>query len=576
MKKLIVSMLAATVLAGLVSCGENFLDQNPQGELDEDAITSQDGVEGLLLGAYSLLNGNVDGTWGNYSSGPSQWLFGEVASDNAHKGSEPGDQPNMTAIEQHRPNSTNDNLGVLWTRCFEGVIRCNKTLEILARVQNGEEPFEESRAMEIQAEARFLRGHYYFLLRRVYLNVPYVDENTEDKNVPNDQDIYPQIEADFRFAAENLTTEKPNGEAGRADQIAAKAYLGKVLLYQHKYEEALPLFQDVIDSRPDLTILPFTDNFDITRENGPESIFAVQHGVNDGTAGENGNVGDMLNFPMGSGSPASCCGFFRPSVDLASAYQVDAGGLPLFDTYRETPVRSDLGLSGEAKRNYEPDPNLRIDPRMDYTLGRRGVPYRDWGPFRGDPWIRGGDYAGPYMSYKNTIERAQVSSETAPGLNHVTGLNINIIRLADVYLMAAECHVEQGNLDAARMLVNSVRERASSTLEPKEVNGQPVADYQVGLYPSFPDVNYAREAVRWERRLELALEGHRFFDLVRWGVTKEVMDSYYQFESGQLPADTEGNNYLQGITIRPQDEYFPIPQDQIDRSDGVLKQNEGY
>ncbi|HYH57351.1 MAG TPA: RagB/SusD family nutrient uptake outer membrane protein, partial [Anseongella sp.] len=332
-----------------------------------------------------------------------------------------------------------------------------------------------------------------------------------------------------------------------------------------------PLFREVIASRPHLTTLAFTDNFDITRENGPESIFAVQHAVAaDGTGGENGNVGDMLNFPMGPGSPASCCGFLRPSIDLASAYRVGPDGLPMFETYRQTPVKSDLGLTGAAKENYKPDGNLRIDPRMDYTLGRRGVPYRDWGVFAGDAWIRGGSYAGPFMSYKNTIESSQISTGTAPGANHLTGLNVNVIRLADVYLMAAECEVEAGSLESARELVNAVRERASLTLAPKEVDGVPVADYAVGPYTvPFTDQAYARRAVRWERRLELAMEGHRFFDLVRWGVLKEVLESYYDFEGAYV-------SYLQGLTIQPQDEYFPIPQDEIDRSDGVLEQNEGY
>ncbi|HYH56389.1 MAG TPA: RagB/SusD family nutrient uptake outer membrane protein, partial [Anseongella sp.] len=230
MKKFAYHIITAAILGLLPSCGESFLDQSPQGQLEEDDLITPDGVEGLLLGAYSLLNGNVEGTWGHYASGPSQWLFGDVAADNAHKGSEPGDQPNMTAIEQHQPNSTNDNLAVLWTRCFEGIQRCNQTLATLAALQGGEDPMNEDRAVEIQAEARFLRAHYYFLLRRVYRNVPYVDETTEDKNVPNDEDIFPRIEADFRFAAESLPPEKPRGEVGRVDQIAAKAYLGKVLL----------------------------------------------------------------------------------------------------------------------------------------------------------------------------------------------------------------------------------------------------------------------------------------------------------------------------------------------------------
>ncbi|MCZ4242489.1 RagB/SusD family nutrient uptake outer membrane protein [Pedobacter punctiformis] len=564
-------ILLSLLICITFSCKKDFLTLQPQGELTEGQLMTQDGVEGLLIGAYGLLNGNVDGTWGNYGAAPSQWLFGEVASDNAHKGSSTGDQPPMNAIEQHSPTSTNDNLSNIWDRCFEGIQRCNSTLRVLADLQAGKGAvkFSDARAKEIQGEARLLRGHYYFFLVRVFKSVPYVTEANSGTFVPNDKDIYPNIVDDLQFAVANLSTTKPKNQKGRVDKYAAQAYLGKVLLYQKKYTEAYDLLNAVILAKPDLTTMPYSDNFDITKEDGPETIMAVQHSVGtDGTGGDNGNVGDMLNFPYGN-APINCCGFFQPSIDLANSFKVDAAGLPLLDgSYRNNPYKSDLGLTGTAKDNYVVDKTLPLDPRIESTIGRRGVPYRDWGLMAGDTWIRDSSNGGPFIAVKNTIDVAQISSGTAPGTTNVSGLNVNLIRLGDVYLMAAECAVEKGDLGRALALVNAVRVRAAK-ITPQTINGTPAAAYKVSPYLAFPNDTYARNAVRFERRLELALEGHRFFDLVRWGIVKQTLESYFSFEGGYF-------DYLKGITIETRDDHFPLPQDQIDRSKGSLKQSPGY
>ncbi len=569
--KTIKYILIIITFCTVTSCKKDFIQGNPQGQLTEEQLTNQDGVEGLLTGAYALLNGNLNGTWGNYGAAPSQWLFGEVASDNAHKGSGSGDQPNMDAIQQHAPTSTNDNISNIWDRCFEGIQRCNSTLKILAALQGGsssEPKFSDQRAKEIAGEARLLRGHYYFFLVRVFKSVPYVTEATTEQAIPNQQDIYPNIVADLEVAVANLGTAKPKGQIGRVDKYIAQAYLGKVLLYQKKYTEAYAQLNAVITAKPALASLPFTDNFDISKENGPESIFAVQHAVGtDGTGGDNGNVGDMLNFPHN----VACCGFFQPSIDLANSFKVDAAGLPLLDgSYRTQPYLSDFGKTPAEKLTYEVNTALSFDPRIDYTLGRRGVEYRKgYGVMTGDPWVRGLAYAGPFVAVKNVLDADQVASGTAPGNPNVTGLNVNLIRLADVYLMAAECAVETGSIGRAMDLVNFVRARAASLPPKMTAKGVPAAAYKVSQYTSFPNAEYARTAVRFERRIELALEGHRFFDLVRWNIVKPTLESYYGFEGNYT-------NYLKGITIEPRDSYFPLPQNQIDRSRGILTQSPGY
>lgn len=571
MMKNIKYILLSFLICNTFSCKKDFLTLQPQGELTEAQLTTQDGVEGLLVGAYGLLNGNVNGTYGNYGAAPSQWLFGEVASDNAHKGSENGDQPLMSAIEQHSPTSTNDNLSNIWDRCFEGIQRCNNTLEILANLQAGQGTvkFGDARAKEIQGEARLLRAHYYFFLVRVFKFVPYITEANSGTFVPNDKDIYPNIVDDLQFAVANLSTTKPKNQKGRVDKYAAQAYLGKVFLYQKKYPEAYDLLNAVILAKPSLIDMPYSDNFDITKEDGPETIMSVQHSVGtDGTGGDNGNVGDMLNFPYRT-APINCCGFFQPTIDLANSFKVDIAGLPLLDgSYRNTPYKSDFGLINDDKTNYTVDKTLPFDPRIESTIGRRGVPYRDWGLMPGDDWVREAANGGPFLAVKNTIDISQLSSGTGPGNTNVTGLNVNLIRLGDVYLMAAECAVEKGDLNRALVLVNAVRARAAK-ITPRDINGVPAAAYKVSEYVSFPNDTYARNAVRFERRLELAMEGHRFFDLVRWGIVKQTLESYFAFESQYF-------NYLKGITIEARDDYFPLPQDQIDRSNGTLKQSPGY
>ncbi|RPE08051.1 RagB/SusD family nutrient uptake outer membrane protein [Chitinophaga lutea] len=566
--KRINSIILLAFMGLLAACSSEFLEKTPQGELSGPQLETPDGVEGVLLGAYGLMNGNVNGTWGNYSSSPSQWLFGEVGADNAHKGSNNGDQPNMNQVELHQVSSTNDNTEIMWNRYYEGVARCNNTLRILKTVQAGNNKLSDARALEVEAEAKMLRAHYYFMLRRVFVNIPYVDETiaTADAiTIPNNVEVYPKIEEDLKFAVANLPVTKPKGEKGRADKIAAQAYLGKVYLYQKKYAEALALFNTVINAKPSIVTMPFTDNFDVTKENGPESIFAAQHSINPDGSGDNANVGDMLGGFYGS-APVNCCGFYQPSFDLVNSYKVTAAGLPMLDNgYRTNPFKSDFGLTGAAKTNYTPDKTIAVDPRLDYTVGRRGVPYRDWGLMAGDAWIRDPAYAGPFVGVKHMIEQAQFSGQAVAGGLYITGLNVNIIRLADVYLMAAECNIETGALGEAMRLVNLVRARAA-LLPAKEVGGTPAAAYKVLPYAAFPSADYARNAVRFERRLELAMEGHRFYDLVRWGIAKQVIESYSAFEGGILSS-------FAGIVFEDQDAYFPIPQQQIDRSQGALKQN---
>ncbi|MCI0920961.1 RagB/SusD family nutrient uptake outer membrane protein [Sphingobacterium rhinopitheci] len=565
--KIYIAVLSLGILAG--GCSKGFLEKIPQGQLSTEQVSNSEGIEALLIGAYGIMNGNVNGTWGNYASAPSQWLFGEVTSDNAHKGSEQTDQPAMLLLETMDPNPANDNLTTMWQVYYEGILRCNTTLKFLINDQAGAKTVSATRAKEIEGEVKMLRGHYYFFLWRIFRNLPYIDENTsaeEAKTKPNDADIFDKIIADVKFAADNLPATKYKSEAGRMDQNIAKAYLGKLYLYQKKYDLALPLFQSVLAGK-DLKSMSFLNNFNVETEDGPEALLVSKHAINPDGSADNANVGDMLSGIYAA--PVSCCGFYQPTFDLVNAYQVDANGLPYLDNeYRNNPYKSDFGLNDAQKATYQLDRNLRVDPRLDYTVGRRGVPFLDYGIMAGDSWIRKVSDSGPFVGIKTMIYQSQFAAHAVAGEAYITGLDVNIMRLADVYLMAAECAVELDQLNLALNYVNDVRARAAN-IPVKTLGSTPVANYQVSPYPPFPDKEYARKAVRMERRLELALEGHRFFDLVRWGVAKSVLESYSTFEGTYLP-------FYRNLNFKTHNEYFPIPQTEIDRSGGTLKQNTGY
>ena len=542
-----------------ISCKREFLTVIPQGQLSASQLANLGGIESSLIASYTMLNGNRSGQWNSFSSGPENWVWGEVAADNAHKGSDAGDVPDIGAIESHNIISTNTSLFELWQRRFEGILRCNNTLKLLASVPDVN---NTARGKEISAEARFLRAHYYFDLWKVFKYVPYITDTTANPSeVTNDMDIITDIQADMEYAEKNLPVTKPLNQVGRVDKIAAKAYLGKIYLYQNKYALALPLFNEVIASRPDLTTLDFRDNFDVTKRNGPETIFGVQNSVNDGTGGSRGNVANMLNAPFKAGLPVSCCGFFSPTFDLANAFRVTPAGLPDFNNYHASYFPSSFDP------NFQVPTQISVDPRLDYTIGRQGIPYRDWGIMEGNSWVRNLGNSGPFVPYKYLTDASQIAAHTQAGASNLNDLIINIIRLADVYLMAAECAVQMGDLPTALSLVNKVRARAAK-LPAKQItvggNTINAADYKVNQYPSFPDLSYAMRAIQWERRLELAMEGYRFFDLRRWGILKSTLASYAAYESQKISIV---------VPISRDDYFYPTPQMEIDNSKGVLKQH---
>ncbi len=585
-KYLIAGCLALAVTA--YSCGKDFLEKKPYGSLDEGTLANQQGVEALLVGAYSMLDGVArNPTLGGWESTTTNWVYGGIAGGEAHKGSDAGDQPAINPIERHEHNATNPYFEIKWNAMYEGITRANSTIKVMANAAD----ISEADKTRIAAEARALRAFYYLELKRMFNNIPWIDETTTDFKQPNTTDTWPNIEADIKFAYDNLP--EAMSQKGRWNKWSAGALYGKILMYQGaaRYAEAKTVLENVYNNgkTPDgidyALNEKYQDNFNAETKNSSESVFAAQYSVNDGASdAANGGWGEVLNFPY-NGGPGGCCGFYQPSQDLVNSYKTNADGLPDPDNYNTSPVKDDEGV--EADDPFTPYAG-NLDPRLDWTVGRRGIPYLDWGNHPGVSWIRLQPYGGPYSPKKNTYYKSQQGSLTDKSFwtSGVTANNYTIIRFADVILWLAELEAEIGSPEKAKDYVNMIRNRAANPVswvykykndDPAQgASATPAANYVIKPYPASPawDKATALKAIRFERKLELGMEGHRFFDLVRWGIAAETLNKYFTYESTK-------RQYLQGAKFTAgKNEYFPIPQNQIDLSangaEKTLQQNPNY
>jgi hypothetical protein len=575
MKKL--SILFLVMYLGMsVSCSDSFLDVAPKAALSSAALANGKGVNSLLIGAYALLDGwaTAEGAYRSYQVGADNWVYGSVASDDAYKGTIAGDQPPISLIEQHNIASDNIYFRGKWRGMYDGIARANDVLQILPKVTD----ITDAERLQITAEARFLRGHYHFELKKMFNNVPYIDEviydpnNLESTKQPNNVDIWPKIEADLQAAYSVL----PNIQAqkGRATKWAAAATLAKAKLYQKKYAEAKTLLLEIVTSGQFSLMAKYHDNFRASTNNNAESIFEVEYSVNDGApGGENGNIGSTLNYPYGGGGVTTCCGFFQPSQNLVNSFKTDGAGLPLLDTFNDSDVINDQGIESNAA--FTPDAGT-FDPRLDWTVGRRGIPYLDWGTHPGKAYIRDQAYGGPYSPKKHVMYRSDVGTNTFAGNPRLNANNYRMIRYSHVLLWLAEIEVELNNLENARGYVNQIRTRAANPAGfVLKTDGNPAANYVINTYQTvWTDQAMARKAVQFEQRLEFGMEGHRRFDLVRWGIADVTLNAYYLKEGTK-------RSYLNGVQfVKNKHEYFPIPIQEIlnSKKDGqpTLTQNPGY
>ena len=579
------NILASLCVVMTTGCSDNFLENPPQGSLSDGVMNSPEAIDLLVNAAYASLYGMTNEQGDPCMRPTTNWSYGEVRADNAYKGGGgEGDVWDVHAMETFQMQSNNGNLDGKWFNLYSLISRCNSALRVLKAADPNE---YKDRDMRI-AEVKVIRAHHYFELVRLFNKVPYIDEDlkvSEYVDVPNDQftrkEHLARIAGDLLDAAENLPEKQD--EVGRINRNIALAYAAKVKLYE-AYEQdeethavtnvnkqLLREVVDLIDQVKGYDLLKDFQQLDmIAYENGPESVFSVQYSMNDGSSdGGRINWSNLLNSPGGN-SPYHGDGFFLPSQDLINAYQTDENGLPVFD-YQSRPDYGVVEFIDETHQNLS-NTEPTVDPRLDFVVGRPTITYKTYRETPCQSWVRDRGVYG-----HNCAKRFWISPESPDMIKGwpwgASELNWQIIRYADLLLYKAEALIELGeDLETARQLINRVRQRAMDSEYVKDFNNpeKDAANYKIGLYPAEGwTQDYARQALRTEMRLEKALEGERFFDLVRWGIAQDVMTRYFEAEKDQRV-------YYQVAKFDAGEEYFPIPVAQYNFSLGRYTQNYGY
>ena len=552
----------------MFSACSDFLDVATQNGLDPDQAND---AERFCNAAYASLMNQRD---------VKLWAWGDVRSDDAYKGgggTNDGYTEHCYETGTHIVTTFNEPDGY-WFAQYCGISRVNTVLNALNLVSEKEFPNKVTR----QAEMRFLRGHFYFLLKILFKNIPFVDETVPEhqyqyiSNVAlTDVEMWDKIIEDFKFAFDNLPEKQ--ADLGRANKYAAAAYLAKANLYKayrqnEKYEvtsidagdleEVVKYTGEVLKSSYGLET-DFAYNFMPEFENGKESIFAIQFSKDDGTMFGNLNFADFLSVPQGLG----CCDFHKPSQNLVNAFKTSKG-LPMFKM-----------TNGVYSENYDIanySKSKAADPRLFSTVAMDGFPYKyNEDLLFQNSWNRNPEVYGNFASLKENVDP---SCDCFVNLSpyYANSMNKILIRFADVLLMRAEALIELNRESEALPLINQIRQRAQDSANGMVNYSDPdlkpvmeVALYQDGSNCVW-NQEFARYALRWERRLEFAMENMRFFDLVRWGICSETMNKYFQSEKAR-------RSYLkEAVFTKNKNEYAPIPQQQIGYSKDVYKQNYGW
>lgn len=560
-----------------ISCNK-FLDVPPKGVISENDLNSPKNVEKLVIAAYSAL-GN-DHWVVPYTSG---WVYGSVRSDDSYKGGlGTADQGEFTQYEVFTTIRVDQSRGnLLWTKLYEGVQRANLALAGINHLSVDALPTKIQR----QAEMRFVRGHFYFLLKTHFKNIPFFDENLASDSLNlvsnvkySNDELWNKIADDLQFAVDNLPLTED--QRGRPNKLTAEAYLAKIRLYQayeqddqnnvtkinqDRLNQVITLVDNVINSGKYGLSDDYAENYLWKFENGKESIFAVQRSINDGTDVGRIDLSTALNYPMYPGY--GCCSFQRPSQNLVNAFQTNSDGLPEFDTFNNVEMKD----SADFKNN-------SFDPRLDHTVGLPSHPYKYQKGviYRVSSFTRGPELYGPFSGMKSVVQLDCSCLTTAKGYPYpASSMNNDVVKYDDLILWKAEALIELGRQNEALEIINEIRQRAkNSTNLLTDANGNFDSKYHIELYEPGVNIQWtqanAREALRWERRLEFGMEGYRFFDLVRWGIAAEVLNNYFDKEKTRRV-------YLNiAHFTKNRDEYLPIPQQQIDLSNQLYQQNYGW
>ena len=571
MKKLLYIVCSICLAGGFSSC-ESFLDKHvPQGTLSDEQVKTPANAEAMVVSAYAIFTTAED-----INSSFSMWNF-EVRSDDAYKGgSGPGDGDVFHQLEiQQGVLTTNWNINDMWVRLYNSLSRVNSAIALL-----NESDFDMKQ--QRLAEMKFLRAYGHFLLKRLYKHIPFVinenltyDEynNLSNREFSNDEGwqlIINDLEEAFKVLPEK------QADKGRPTKAAAAAFLAKVYLYKAYHQDDENTNQVTSINQAELQkVIEYTNptlyaNYGLEAdihnnfrpeeqfENGIESIWAIQYSRNDGSTYGNLNWSYGLiphNIP---GATDGGTDFFKPSQNLVNAYRTGADGLPLLDTFNQ--------------KDYDMNVD-NADPRLFLTVGMPGLPYmfnKNYMMDKTSIWSRSGGVYGYYVSLKQNVDPALIGEYLIKGSYWASSMNRIVFRYADVLLMRAEAYAQLGNSEQAIALVNQIRQRAASSTQ---MIGSYQNTYGVKMYVTPYKGSYSKDEtvkiVKMERRLELAMESERFFDLVRWGDAATVLNKYYAEEIDNCAL------YSDAHFTANKGEYLPIPFVQMSAAHGNYVQNCG-
>lgn len=542
-------------MAGVAVCGmvctfsscNDMLDLKPSGQFTSDQLNDES-VEGLISAAYAGLEAHFFGNNEAFSGPSTNWVF-DVRSDDAYKG---GGGVSMEAnIHQLEiSNLTSDNATNLnkWRNNYYAIARVHQAMNAINEAEN----IDDKNALI--SELKLLRAYYYFDLIRIFERIPYLTESSDAKTVRYDEftrdEIFDKIKGDLRDAWNGMP--ESQASAGRFSKYVAAALMAKVCAFTSDWSDVVTYSDYVINSRKYELYDNYGDMSKIEFNNMKESIMAIQFS----TANNNAHINwsNLLNTTYSEGNLyGSGDDFFLGSQNLVNAFRTDENGLPYLDG-----TFNDVMVNSEYQGN--------VDPRLDFTVGRIGFPFR--GHTYTSKWCRAYDVYGEYSGKKGMIDPS--SADMVQGFPWgASSLNFCLIRYADILLLKAEALIEQNSdLGTARKLINDVRAKAARSVDgnysPVDLNPL-LANYKVEAYPETGwTQDYARRAVRMERRLELAMEGNRWFDLVRWGTVVDVMNDYFKSES-------KLRTYLDGATMTNDEIYLAIPLSEVQNSGGLYE-----
>ena len=605
-KVLLYSAFALGTLTMSTGCGDNFLEITPVSSTSLQTLSDAQGIDYLLTGAYSTLNNMISSAGGMGESSLSNWVWGDIVGADANKGSTAGDQSDLTQLEVWAWSASNGYIKNRWDAVYESIKRANVVISLANKMDDAALPNKA----DIIAQAKFLKGFWLFDGIRIFgPAIPYVSvedyEASTDPQVSNVDEngnyiyIWDKAEQYLKEAAAALPATRTEGNYGRATSWQAKAVLAKLYLYwsspyngttkqQDKWAECKALLDEIIASGVDAKGKKFClaetyhQLWDInTSDWSGESVFDIQYTIS-GTQYHT----NAWSHQWATGNPGGMgiggWGFYQPTYEFVNSYIVDENGLPLPTAeYQALPA-----LTPPVSSNPQTDLATFTDPRLDMNVGRFGVPFFDYGtPTQLNGWVRDYTNGGMYMNKKMLPKKADRGGSALSTYAVSSAINYHIIRFADILLMRAEVALHDGDLEKCREYINMIRTRAANgyvaadattngsyKLENKvtgEVIEGTAANYRMGIYTQpFASADAARIALEREIRLEFGMEGHRWFDIARWGKVAEVLNNFASHETKYLSkyANTYDSKWV----------CMPIPDSEIKTAMGRFVQTENW